>query len=81
MHNVTHTLTTNETLTATVYVNMVPELMGYDVTVGYTKRDGTHATLTGQILAVVGKGGTEAITFTTDKGFRSVNTWAIRCMG
>lgn len=49
------------------------------VTVNYVKRDGTPATLTGQMVGFVGEGDTAAVTLAIrGEGYRSANLWAVK---
>ena len=49
------------------------------VTLNYVKRDGTPATMTGQVLGFVGEGDKEAVSLVVpDKGYRSANLWAVK---
>ena len=52
---------------------------GQTVTLNYTKRDGSEAVLTGQVLGFVGEGDKEAVSLVIrDKGYRSANLWNIK---
>lgn len=52
---------------------------GHTLTVEYVKRDGTHSTATGTLVALAGTPGqsTSALKVETERGFRTINTWRV----
>lgn len=50
------------------------------VTIEFTRRNGTLATITGPIIAIVGNGSTQAVTLGCESGFRSANLWAVQAI-
>lgn len=77
MHNKTIALTAVQTLGADLNRVSLSGKIGESVTVGFTKRDGTVRTMTGEVLALIGKDDKAAVVVRTDKGERSANLWAI----
>ena len=77
--NASKSLTASEKGKATKARKALAGKVNQTVTVNLVKRDGTPATITGQVLGFVGEGDKEAVTLVVrDKGYRSANLWTIK---
>ena len=79
MRNSTIVLTAAQKGKATKARKALAGRVNETVTVNFVKRDGTEATITGQVLGFVGKDDKEAVSLVVrDKGYRSANLWTIK---
>jgi len=79
MRNSTIVLTAAQKGKATKARKALAGRVNETVTVNFVKRDGTEATITGQVLGFVGENDKEAVSLVVrDKGYRSANLWTIK---